>query len=133
VESLRIAWKRVDPTVSDRSAPVVQNRTLDFPDVLGEVTTRVTGLHRPTAVSLACCSKSFEEPALNALWKTQKEAMTLIKTLPPDTWILLAPDSRGKRKIVRDLPQLRWRFTLFENPQLKCVLGLDVHSSPVER
>jgi len=34
VES-RIAWKRIESTVSDRSAPVAQNRTLDFPEVSG--------------------------------------------------------------------------------------------------
>ena len=35
MESFPIAWKRIEPTVSDRSAPVAHNRTMDFPDAVG--------------------------------------------------------------------------------------------------
>jgi len=31
-ETLQIAWKRIEPTVNDRSAPIAHNRTLDFPE-----------------------------------------------------------------------------------------------------
>ena len=39
-----------------------------------------------TAVALACCRKSFEDPALDALWKTQLGISQLLKTLPGDVW-----------------------------------------------
>jgi len=39
-----------------------------------------------TAVSLACCSKSFEDPLLDALWATQRSLLPLLKSLPGDVW-----------------------------------------------
>ena len=41
---------------------------------------------RRSAVSLACCSKSFEDPVLDALWATQDELLPLLKSLPSDVW-----------------------------------------------
>jgi len=41
---------------------------------------------RATAVALACCCKSFENPALDALWETQEELVPLLKSLPRDVW-----------------------------------------------
>jgi len=82
----------------------MSHRALAVDEILREVTAFVTDIHHPTAVSFACCAKSFEEPALSALWKTQDELPTLIKTLPPDSWDL-APNPR-KREIVRGSPQL---------------------------
>ncbi|KAF9643055.1 hypothetical protein BDM02DRAFT_3264243, partial [Thelephora ganbajun] len=42
---------------------------------------------RKTAVALACCCKSFEDPALDALWgEWQMRLLPLLKTLPGDVW-----------------------------------------------
>ena len=41
---------------------------------------------KATAVALACCRKSFEEPALDALWETQDRLIPLLKCFPPDAW-----------------------------------------------
>jgi len=62
------------------------HRALGIDEILREVAAWVVNTHPPTAVSLACCAKLFEEPALRALWETQKELPTLLKTLPPDCW-----------------------------------------------
>ena len=79
------------------------HRALAVDEILREVTAHVTDIHPPTAVSLARCARSFEEPALSALWKIQDELPTLIKTLPPDSWNHLPIGPRGERDIVRDL------------------------------
>jgi hypothetical protein len=39
-----------------------------------------------TAVALACSCKSFEDPALDALWETQYQLLPLLKSLPGDVW-----------------------------------------------
>ena len=39
-----------------------------------------------TAVSFACCCKSFQEPALDVLWKTQDRLTPLLKCFPQDVW-----------------------------------------------
>ena len=39
-----------------------------------------------TAVSLACCCRSLEDPALDALWKTQDRLTPLLKCLPQEVW-----------------------------------------------
>jgi hypothetical protein len=39
-----------------------------------------------TAVALACCCKSFEDPALDALWRTLSNFIGLLKILPGDVW-----------------------------------------------
>lgn len=41
---------------------------------------------KAAAVSLACCRKCFEDPALDALWATQDRLLPLLKTLPMDVW-----------------------------------------------
>ena len=41
---------------------------------------------KATAVCLACCCKSFEDPALDALWATQESLLPLLKSLPSDVW-----------------------------------------------
>ena len=41
---------------------------------------------KATIVSLACCSKIFEDPALDALWETQDRLLPLLKSLPGDVW-----------------------------------------------
>ena len=39
-----------------------------------------------TAVALACCCKSFEDPVLDVLWETQWNLLPLLKSLPRDVW-----------------------------------------------
>ena len=41
---------------------------------------------RATAVVLARCCKSFEEPVLDALWETQDELSPLLECFPQDVW-----------------------------------------------
>ena len=41
---------------------------------------------KATAVALACCCKTFEDPALAALWETQEGLTLLLETLPRDIW-----------------------------------------------
>ena len=41
---------------------------------------------RATAVALACCRKSFENPVLDVLWETQGKLIPLLKSLPGDVW-----------------------------------------------
>lgn len=41
---------------------------------------------KATAVSLACCCRSFEDLVLHVLWKTQDHLITLLKCLPQDIW-----------------------------------------------
>ena len=39
-----------------------------------------------TAVALACCRKSFEDPVLDALWETQNRLLPLLNSFPEDVW-----------------------------------------------
>jgi len=39
-----------------------------------------------TAVGLASCSRSFEDPVLDTLWETQDQLHPLLKSLPGDVW-----------------------------------------------
>ena len=41
---------------------------------------------KATAVCLARCCKSFEDPVLDALWTTQDKLSPLFKCLPGDVW-----------------------------------------------
>ena len=41
---------------------------------------------KATSVALACCCKSFEEPALDALWETQNWLTPLLKCFPRGVW-----------------------------------------------
>jgi len=46
----------------------------------------VASSRKGSAVSLACCCKSFEDPVLDTLWATQDELHTLLESLPSDVW-----------------------------------------------
>ena len=46
----------------------------------------ITSGGQKTAVALACCCKSFEDPVLDALWGTQDRLTPLLKSLPGDVW-----------------------------------------------
>jgi hypothetical protein len=41
---------------------------------------------KASIVALACCCKSFEDPALDILWETQDRLLPLLKSLPGDVW-----------------------------------------------
>lgn len=41
---------------------------------------------KASAVALASCSKSLEEPALGEIWLRVSSLMTLVKCFPPDVW-----------------------------------------------
>ena len=41
---------------------------------------------KATAVALACCCKSFEEPALDALWEIQSQLAPLLRCFPREVW-----------------------------------------------
>ena len=85
----------------------MSHRALAVDDILREVAGWVVDTHPPTAISLACCAKTFEEPALSALWKIQDELWILIRALPPDSWDLRpAIFGTALATIVRDLPSI---------------------------
>ena len=87
------------------------HRALGIDEILREIIAWVVDAHPPTAVSLACCTKSFEEPALRALWKIQKELPNLIKALPPDCWEVRPRDTYGEEEeIVRGLTSIENTF-----------------------
>jgi len=59
----------------------------------------VTSKVKATAVALACCCRSFEDPVLDTLWETQEGLLPSLKTLPGDVWnedvcIVSAPTTR---------------------------------------
>ena len=39
-----------------------------------------------SAVSLACCCKSFEDPVLDVLWAKQHFLLPLLRCFPGDVW-----------------------------------------------
>ena len=41
---------------------------------------------KATAVALACCCRSFEDPVLDVLWETQENLLPLLRSLPGDVW-----------------------------------------------
>ena len=41
---------------------------------------------KASAVTLACCCKSFEDPVLDVLWETQEWLAPLFKTFPKYVW-----------------------------------------------
>ncbi|KAF9786378.1 hypothetical protein BJ322DRAFT_1059290, partial [Thelephora terrestris] len=41
---------------------------------------------KATAVSLACCCRSIQDPVLDTLWETQDRLVTLLKCLPQEVW-----------------------------------------------
>lgn len=84
------------------------HQVLEVDEILRVVAACVVDVHPPTAVSLACCAKCFEEPILSTLWKTQ-ELPTLIKTLPPTSWKYQRAYPRESRvRIVRGSPVLHY-------------------------
>lgn len=57
----------------------------------------VTNWATASAVALACCSKSFEEPALGEIWRrlTFLDGLDpLIKCFPPEVWEIRGEDRK---------------------------------------
>jgi hypothetical protein len=46
----------------------------------------VTSRGRPSAVRLACCCKSFEDPVLDTLWKTHDSPLPLLELFLGHVW-----------------------------------------------
>jgi len=46
----------------------------------------VTSGGMKTAVALACCCKSLEDPVLDTLWERQVRLLPLLKSFPGDVW-----------------------------------------------
>ena len=51
-----------------------------------EIVRHVASEGGASAVVLACCCKSFEDPALDALWETRWGLLPLLESLPADVW-----------------------------------------------
>jgi len=41
---------------------------------------------KATAVALACCCKSLEDPVLDTLWVAQDQLLPLLRSFPRDVW-----------------------------------------------
>ena len=116
------------PASASTTTTIMPHQALRIDEILREVAARVVDTHPSTAVSLACCAKSFEEPALRALWETQKELPTFIQALPPNCWEIQPQVRPGtKPEIVCGSPQLR---TSSADSMTVCV---DAHTNPIER
>ena len=87
---------------SNTTIVIMSYQALAVDEILREITVHATNIHPPTTISLACCARSFEEPALSALWRIQDEIPTLIKTLPSDSWEILPLGPCRESRIVRD-------------------------------
>ena len=59
---------------------------LNVDEILRFIARELVELEKATALSLACCCKSFEDPMLEALWETQDRLLPLLKSLPVDGW-----------------------------------------------
>ena len=55
-------------------------------EILRFIAREVVESEKATALSLACCCKSFEDSMLEALWETQDELPPLLESLPEDVW-----------------------------------------------
>jgi hypothetical protein len=47
-----------------------------------------------SAVALACCSKSLEEPALGEVWRSLSSLVPLVKCFPPEVWGVQIKDNQ---------------------------------------
>ena len=59
---------------------------LNVDEILRFIARELVELEKATALSLACCCKSFEDPMLEALWETQDRLLPLLESLPEDVW-----------------------------------------------
>ena len=77
-------------------APPIHNQTylsdsmhacLNVDEILRLIASELVGSRgNGTAVTLACCCKSFEDPVLDALWKRQVRLSPLLESLPGGVW-----------------------------------------------
>ena len=59
---------------------------LNVDEILRIIARELVESKKATALSLACCCKSLEDPMLEALWETQDELPPLLESLPEDVW-----------------------------------------------
>ena len=63
------------------------HRCLNLDEMLRLLACELVGSElKATAVSLARCCKSFENPVLHVLWETQDRLTPLLKCLPQEVW-----------------------------------------------
>ena len=63
------------------------HRCLNVDEILGLVARELVESNlKATAVSLACCRRSFQDPILETLWETQDRLIPLLKCLPQEVW-----------------------------------------------
>lgn len=62
---------------------------------------------RASAVALASCSKSVEEPALGEVWRSLSSLAPLVKCFPPEIWEVkdekLASPQRTRKMCIPEL------------------------------
>ena len=62
---------------------------------------------RASAVALASCSKSVEEPALGEVWRSLSSLAPLVKCFPPEIWEvkdeMLASPQRTRKMCIPEL------------------------------
>jgi len=85
---------------------------------------------RASAVALASCSKSVEEPALGEVWKSLSSLAPLVKCFPPEIWEVkdgkLASTTTGPEDVYRRIN--RFRVVFQESP---APYGMDSISTAV--
>ena len=59
---------------------------LNVDEILRIIARELVESKKATALSLACCCKSLEDPMLEALWETQDRLLPLLKSLSEDVW-----------------------------------------------
>jgi hypothetical protein len=64
-----------------------------------------------TLACLARTTRAFEGPALDALWRTQKSLVPLLKLMPPDMWTVTR-EINGHMRINRLVWNLNYTLLL---------------------
>ncbi|KAJ7504022.1 hypothetical protein B0H11DRAFT_541656 [Mycena galericulata] len=92
------------------------HRCLEMPDVLDVIVSHLpaapmeespeawdlAAIRRRALASLACASRNFKEPALNALWRFQETIMNLLNLIPAGLWERLDGAMRPTRRLVQE-------------------------------
>ena len=62
------------------------HRVLKIGELTRVIASHLVAISRKSVVNLACSCRYLEEPVLSTLWETQPLLITLLMTLPEDTW-----------------------------------------------
>ena len=62
------------------------HHVFEVDEILRYIAFKIVYEDRKTAISFACCCKSFSAPALDTVWGLQYEFISLLQTLPPSVW-----------------------------------------------